>query len=266
MKKIQLISLLAIALFLSACESSSTKTEKDAIQEVSVDFPEILKKGITAHGGLERWQSMKALAFNLQQGDIEEQHKTSLSNRKALIERDSVQVGFDGDQVWVTPNKAAFGKGSARFYHNLIFYFYSIPFVLADPGIIYEEVPVREIEGVSYEGVKISYHDGIGDAPTDYYIAYFHPETHELYLLLYTVTYFNGSPNEKYKALVYETWQEINGFKLPLKMTSYKFENDTLGAKRKERLFTQVDISEKPFDDQIFAIPNGAEIDSLIQH
>jgi len=264
MKKLQILSLLVTPIFLFiACQPTATETPVPTKPQVKL--PMVLKKGLEEHGGIEQWNKMSALTFAFNRGEEKEVQKISLGDRKSLITRDSVQVGFDGKEVWVAPNKAAYGKGSARFYHNLIFYFYAMPFVLADPGIIYEEVSARVIEDISYPGVKISYHDDVGDAPDDYYIAYFHPETSELYLLLYTVTYYQDGPSTKYSALVYDSWQEVNGLKLPLKMVGYKFENDTLGAKRYERSFEGVTVSEKAFESGIFDMPEVAEIDSLIK-
>ncbi len=266
MKNIFLITTsILLAIIIQSCASKEDQAaEQPMIQKVVL--PTVLEKGLKAHGGLELWRKMKAMDFSFSRGPEIEHQKIALDNRKALITRDSVQVGYDGKEVWVAPNKAAFGKSSARFYHNLIFYFYAMPFVLADDGIIYEEVPNRVLDGKSYPGVKVSYKSGVGDAPDDYYIAYFHPETKELYLLLYTVTYYNGGPSDKYNALVYESWQDVFGLKLPLKMAGYKFVDNELGDKRYEREFTEVKLSSEAFDESIFNMPKIAEIDSLIQH
>ena len=51
-------------------------------------------------------------------------------------------------------------KGIPKFYYNLMFYFYAMPFILADDGIVYEDVKPLDIEGKSYPGIKISYESG----------------------------------------------------------------------------------------------------------
>ena len=244
-------------------EASKASISKEAISDRKL--PAVLEDGITAHGGLAQWNKMKALSFSFKRGETMETQKIALDNRKCFIKREGAfELGFDGDQVWVTPNKTAFGKGSPRFYHNLLFYFYAIPYVLADPGIIYEEVTPRVIDGKTYPGIKIAYQDSVGDAPDDYYIAYFDPDTGLLYLLLYTVTYYEGAPNEKYNALIYPEWEKVNGLQLPKKMAGYKFAAGTIGDKRYERIFENIQLSEVAFPDGLFERPEGAEIDSLL--
>ena len=263
-----ILLLLSFAVFASLFSSCANQDSSTAVAPVvpQVKLPAALDLCLSESGGLGKWNEMKSLTFSFDKGESTEVHKISLKDRKALITRDEVKLGFDGKDVWVSPNKAAWGKGSARFYHNLVFYFFAIPYVLADDGTVYEEVAPKIIDGISHKGVKVSYKDGVGDAPDDYYIAYFNPTSGLVHLLLYTVTYYNGEPNEKYKAIIYEDWQESNGMRVPLQMSGYKYENDTLGEKRYERIFKDVVLSKESFDDSIFQMPNEAEIDPLVQH
>lgn len=241
--------LLALSLgLLLACSSSEKQ-----VSEVQPKLPELLDKALAAHGGLSQWQSMKSLEYAFARDNDLEIQKTALDSRKAYIKRgDQFTMGFDGDTVWVKPNPDAYGKSDPRFYHNLIFYFYAMPFVLADPGIYYEELPPRQLNGKSYPALKISFGDGVGDAPDDYYIAHFDPDTYKLHLLLYTVTYFDQSPNEKYNALVYDEWTKVNGLDLPKKMIGYKFAADTLGAQRYAREFVDIKVSESAYPHLLF--------------
>jgi len=255
-----IFALLGFLLFM-AC---GNPTASDSPTSTTVKLPEALAKGLVAHGGLENWQKMEGLQFAFQKDSVtKELHQINLKTRKTLITRGDVKVGFDGEEVWVSPNKAAFGKGSARFYHSVYYYFYAMPYVLADPGINYEEVAARMIDGKSCPGVKITYGANVGDAPDDYYIAYFDPETNLLYGLLYTVTYGDGKPNENFSALKYEKWQRVNGLLVPELMVWYKFENDDYGEKRRGKIFTEVQVSDAGFEEGIFERPEGAEVDHL---
>lgn len=263
-----LLLLLLVGLF--SCQSTTPEQQTNdspTVEETPAkpDLPKALAKGLEAHGGLDRWQEMKSLQFAMMKGDKKETHLTQLKNRKTRISHEDYTIGFDGKEVWVAPDKAAFGKGSARFYHNLRFYFFGLPFLLADPGINYEELPQKEINGIMYDAVKISYQAGVGDAPEDYYIAHFHPETHLMDVLLYTVTYYKGTTNENYNALMYE-WQEVNGLKVPKVMKGYKYENGELGELRYERIMLDVEVAENAPDETLFEMPEQAEIDSLITH
>jgi hypothetical protein len=42
-----------------------------------------------------------------------------------------------------------------------------MPFVLGDPGISYEDLADKEILGLNYGVIKISYGAGVGDSPKD---------------------------------------------------------------------------------------------------
>lgn len=257
MKNNNLILVLILAL-MSACST----TKQSVTQLVQKPLPEQLKTSLKAHGGLDQWNKMNTLQYTIERNDKPEQHLIDLKSRKVLLSHEEYKLGFDGKEVWVSPTLEAFGKGSPRFYHNLIFYFYAIPFVLADPGVNYETLPQKEIEGQTYNVLKISYNEGIGDAPDDYYIAHFNTDTHLMEWLLYTVTYYSGEKSEKYNALKYD-WQELNGLMIPSKLTGYKYENGQITDFRYSRLFNEVSISQEKTNAAIFAMPKGAAIDPL---
>jgi len=251
-----------LALLVIACSTPQTETEKAPSYD---HLPEILLAGLEAHGGINKWQNMQTLEYDLTKDSMIEHQLIDLQSRKVLLSTnpDTYTIGFDGKEVWVSPNKAAYPGNSARFAHNLYFYFYAMPFIAADPGINYEELPNDSLNGEVYDAVKISYNAGVGDAPDDEYILYFNQETHQMEWLLYTVTYFTGEKGTRYSAINYSEWQSLNGLLLPEVLTGYKFEKDTIGEKRYDRIFKNVTISPTPADQSIFEMPTQAEIDSL---
>lgn len=269
-QKLLLNFLFFAVILLSACQQekpseASTETKIVNPNTVATNLPKELIKGLEAHGGLSNWQKMRSLEFEIQRNGSTEHQLIDLHNRKVLLSHQDYKLGFDGKEVWVSPDKAAFGKGSARFYHNLIFYFHAIPFVLADPGINYEVLPQTTLNGTTYDVVKISYKDGVGDAPEDYYIAHFDTKTHLMKLLLYTVTYYSGATSDKFNALLYEEFEEVNGLLLPKLMKGYKYTDGKLGELRYERPFTNIKLNTEAPDQSLFEMPAAAEIDSLIQ-
>ena len=80
------------------------------------------------------------------QGEDSERQEFNLEMRYALIIHPDYLIGFDGQDVWISPNKELFKKGSPRFYHNLNFYFFTVPFIFSDEGVNYELLPEKEIE------------------------------------------------------------------------------------------------------------------------
>ncbi|SDX81118.1 DUF6503 family protein [Hymenobacter psychrophilus] len=236
------------------------------VAAASRELPELLQQALTAHGGLAAWQQFGTMEYRLKTtlGALrDEKHLIDLRTRQVRIEAPDYQIGMDGQQVWVSPSKAAFGEMSPRFYHNLFFYFFSIPFVLADEGTVYEDLGTRTIAGKDYRALKVSYETGRGDSSGDEYIAHFDPQTHRLELLLYTVTYFEPGKEASYNALLYSDWQEVNGLLLPQKMEGHKFANNEIGDLRYQADFSNVRLDRAPPAASRFAMPQGAIIDSV---
>ena len=242
---------------------AGTAGEKPEKETNYQHIPAELLAGLKAHGGIGAWKEYGQLSYDLTKRGVNEQLVTDLHSRKVLLTLSDYKIGYDGQNVWIAPNKEAMGKGSPRFYHNLNFYFFAVPFVFADPGIKYEVLPAREIDGKVYDAVKISYNEGVGDAPGDYYVAHFDQETHQLYLLLYTVTYFSGKPHENYNAIIYHEWQNAGGLMVPKLMKGYKYADGEIGEQRYEARFDNVVFEEKTPAPSLFAMPENAEIDSL---
>lgn len=270
----------ALLLFLAGCTTGTGEEEKvvenSEEKEVysntsnldrSKELPQLLKSVLEAHGGLSNWEAMQSMNFEIEREGGMENHLINLKNRHTLIQNgEKYKVGFDGSEVWVYPNKAAFGKGSARFYHNLRFYFIAMPFIVADPGINYEVLSGIELNGKAYEVLQVTYNDGVGDAPKDEYLLYIDPESYGMEWLLYTVTYYSDKPDEKYNALHYTDWEETpEGLLMPKTMVGYTYDNGKIGDKRYERSIEHLTFSTEPPHPNMFERPNRSEIDSLIQ-
>ena len=221
-------------------------------------LPPVLAQALEAHGGLAQWRAQQRLEYDVhRKGMLLDHQLIALRPRKVLLTGDDYTIGYDGTQHWVSPDTAAF-PGDVRFYHNLQFYFMALPFLFADPGIRYEPLAPRTIRDITYEGVRVSFEPGVGDASDDEYRAYFDPDTHHLTWLLYTVTYFSGEPSEKYSARWYQAWHEVNGLLLPERVISYRWEDDALGEARDTTVYRNVEISNIPPDESIFLMPNQA--------
>lgn len=197
---------------------------------------------------------MQELQFKLANG---EHQLIDLHSRKVLVEGEKRTIGFDGKDVWVVPDSLTNG---ARFYHNLYFYFYAMPFVLGDPGISYEEVGDKELFGMNLNGIKISYGDGVGDSPKDNYILYVDKTSNTMKALMYTVTFKSQETSDKFNLIKYDEWQEVEGILLPKKLQWYNYKNDSVGEMRNEVLFSEVMLSKSKPDEKVFLKPEGAGI------
>lgn len=254
------LTLLVSAIMIIACQPQKQSEETD-VSAQQYEAPKhhslSLTKVLDAHGGYEQWSKMKSLSYV----KGEESTITNLQNRKIRLESPKQIIGYDGTDVWVTPDTADASR--ARFYHNLYFYFYAMPFVVGDPGAFYEDVEPRELKGKAYSGIKISYGDNIGDAPDDNYIMWYNPETSEMEWLMYTVTYRSEEPSDTYKLIKYDQWTEVNGLMLPTVIQWHQFKGDSVGEMSNEVIFENIELSAEPPADSLFEMPEDAQIAPL---
>ncbi|MEK6481557.1 DUF6503 family protein [Catalinimonas sp. 4WD22] len=260
-RPLQLICLSLLFFFTYACADSSTKRESNAELITQDSLPELLNEVLDAHGGLERWREMQLLEFDLYSDTTFVDHQlVDLENRKVLISNDLYTIGYNGDEVWFTGKESEFPGGSARFYHNLQFYFFALPFVFADPGVVHEVLEPRTFQGKAYEVMRFTYESEVGDSPEDEYIIYINPDNKRMELLLYTVTYFTGEDADGYGARLYSQWQQVNGLRVPLTSERYNWENDSLGEFRYASGYKNVILEEREPDQAKFLAPTKASI------
>lgn len=246
----------------SEAENSDTETTTETVAEAPPRvFPKSIGPVFEAHGGIANWDKMNTLTFEIEKASGVEKHITDLKSRKAHIAHKDWTIGFDGSEVWLAQD-STFYRGNARFYHNLYFYFYAMPFIVSDPGVNYQQLAdPLEMDGKKYPGTLISYDDGIGDSPKDEYIVYRDPETGQMAWLGYTVTYRDNEKKENFSYIKYGEWQEVGGLMLPKSMTWYTVEEGRPVEPRGEAtVFTNVNITSNPVDQALFAKPEGAEV------
>ncbi|MEY8848885.1 hypothetical protein AB9K26_08715 [Psychroserpens sp. XS_ASV72] len=256
-----------LALFFTSCKDKTTETVASPVNysETELDittsiYPESISKVFEAHGGLDTWKKMRTLKFTMSKPSGDEVTLTDLYERYSLITMPEHTIGFDGEKVWLQNKDTTNYKGNAKFYHNLMFYFYAMPFVLADDGIVYEESEPLNFDGTSYPGIKISYESGVGESPEDEYIIYYHPVTHKMVWLGYTVTYFTNEKSKEFHFINYSDWQTVNRLQLPKTLSWYNYENNKPTTKRNEVEFVDVLLSEEKPDAKLFQKPDSAQI------
>jgi len=258
MKKFSVIAILLISLY----GFSQTSNKVSEVPEASIieRFPNELNDMFTAHGNYEHWDSMNQLSFDLlKKGGATETHLVDLKSRKTLISSSKFTIGFDGNEVWMNSD-GKFPIERARFYHNLYFYFYAMPFVLGDPGITYSKVADLHFENKNYTGYKITYGSNVGDSPEDNYFVYFDKRTLQMTWLGYTVTYGDGKPSTEINYIKYTDWQKVNGLVLPKKLQWYDSENNLPVTPSNAADFENINVSEKILDASKFLKPKDGII------
>ena len=254
---------LLIAIFLIAgCGGASNKTTSES--SASAAHQSLITQAIEAHGGIDSWRSYRTLAFDYVSARGEQRSQESimldLQTRHERISGANYEMGYNGTDYWQLLGEEGMEEKNPTFFINLQFYFFAMPFVLADDGIVEESLGKKELNGKTYEVVKITFEAGTGVAPEDQYIVYLDPETKRMEALLYSVTYFNKDNAEKYSALHYTEWQEASGLVVPKVIQRYAWDADkeAFGEARGEKLFPKVAFSATAPDARIFAKPEGA--------
>ncbi len=260
--KFSLGAVFFLILMMSCAKDKKHQYEKEVETETFAkpNFPEELSKVFNAHGGLKDWQKMKSLRFGMSKNDGIEITTTDLQSRSELIDNPNFTIGYDGEILWVKNKSQDPYKGNARFYKGLMFYFYAMPFVLGDDGIIYSETEPLEFEEMTYPGIKISYNSGVGESPEDEYILYYNKNTYQMEWLAYTVTFGKDEKSKDFHFIRYDDWQNINGLKLPESISWYTYENNTPKAFRNTVQFIDVSLSERHPNSDMFKKPQGALI------
>lgn len=254
-----LIPVILIALCVTSCKQQETKENEPLIPVIENAPQRIYPKDIAAvfeaHGSIGAWNNMHNLCFTLEKEQGNETHTIDLKSRKSRIETKKFTLGFDGEKVWLAQDSLYYPPNRARFYHNLMFYFYAMPFVLGDDGITYTDVDPLLFEGVSYPGTKISFGKGVGDAPDDEYILYRDAKTNQMAWLAYTVTYGKNEKSDRFSYIKYDQWENVHGMLLPKTLQWYQVENGVPTTMRNEMNFTKPTITATQLDATLFAKP-----------
>lgn len=250
---------LGFFLMLASCSSSEEKApikqqvEKVVQPVITKPYPKAIDYVFKAHGGMDVWNTKNTLSYDLIKSDYTEHQVVDLKSRKVKIEQEKFTIGFNGTDVWVNQKDTNTYKSDARFYHNLYFYFFAMPFVLGDSGIEYEKTEPLNIDGNTYPGFKITYKDGVGDSSKDNYFLYYNPKTYQAEWLGYTVTYFDGKSSEEIHYLNFEQWKKTDGILLPETLTWYNIDSKTgERTSRGSMDFKAVELSEDKMEDAFF--------------
>tara|TARA_B100000809_G_scaffold250842_1_gene283742 strand:+ start:797 stop:1600 length:804 start_codon:yes stop_codon:yes gene_type:complete len=258
--------IILVVIVFSSCKDNRTNGTVESIDyslenlDVTTStYPDNITNVFNAHGGIDTWRKMKTLKFTMPKEAGDEITTTDLHNRYSIIEMPKHTIGYDGQVVWLQNKDETAYDGNPKFYYNLMFYFYAMPFILADDGIIYNDVDPLRFEGKAYPGIKVSYEGGVGESPEDEYILYYDPTTGEMAWLGYTVTYFTKEKSKTWSFIKYGDWQKINGLKLPKRVTWYNVENNLPTTTRNDLDFTNVVLTDSSKGVSSFAMPANAE-------
>jgi hypothetical protein len=157
----------------------------------------VVLTAIDAHGGLANWYAAGPLAFQFRyEGtgrpavDTDQTIDTwrSRAVHRVTGSTNDAQFGWDGRRAW-TLSVGDDMPTNPRFWSLTPYYFVAMPFVLADPGVELELLEPEVLQGSSHDVVRVTFAEGTGDAPDDFYLLYFDQNTHLVGGLRYVVSY-----------------------------------------------------------------------------
>ena len=242
-------------------QESTVSTEKlEKNTSISkTKYPVELQKVFKAHGGIDVWKTMKSLVFTMETPNGDEVISTNLNSREALLENPKNTIGFDGKQVWLLNKTKEDYKGyDPKFGYNLMFYFYAMPFILADDGINYAETAPLVFEGITYPGIEITYNNGVGETPEDRYVLYYNPTTYKMEWLGYTVSFVEGIDKKELHFRRFNSWQNVNGLLLPKTIVGYGFKDDKPTKAKRTNVFKDIKVSKVAIEIEKFSKPENA--------
>ncbi|MFT6396413.1 MAG: hypothetical protein ACJAYU_001156 [Bradymonadia bacterium] len=187
---------------------------------------QIIAASIEAAGGLGRWYSNGPVQFRFRYVPIDRPGPDTVQTidtwrSLAVHETTAAAVsrfGWDGENAWSDiPQGIELGT-NPRFWSLTPYYFVGVPFVLSDPGVTLAYEGEIDLEGRTWELVRATFGDGVGDAPEDFYVVLVDQETHRIGGVRYVVSYpgfFPQGGHTPEKVLFYDGAQEIGGITLP---------------------------------------------------
>lgn len=265
MKKFFYLSLVLIVIVSCKDKTAEPKTETESYIEEELDvttsvYPENLTKVFDAHGGIDAWNEMETLEFSVEKPGGYEITTTDLKDRYALVEMPKNTIGFDGEVIWLKNKDNNTYEDDPKTYYNLMFYFYAMPFVLADEGTMYAEADPLTFEGKTYPGIQISYENGVGASSGDEYVLYYDSDSHEMTWLAYTRTLDENEKVKEWHFINYNKWQEVEGLSLPETMVWYNDENNQPTTIDHELKFVSPMLTTVKMDIRVYWRPEDGEL------
>ncbi len=233
---------------------------------------------IEAHGGLERWRSAPTVSFDItsepdgkdfrvmvEQGARRAYHDY---RRSAAHPAKEAWISWDGKQAWsenyLDPTSTRIARGSPRIVALLNYYFFNLPWVAADPGVILSAPGTGRFweDPTEYITVKMTFEPDVGDSPNDIFVLYIDPTSYRLRATEYNFTYsgVRGPP----RIAIYEEFTTVDGLTVPTVISIYgtgevhHSEDRELHSRREARNWSFHEL----FDESRMVMPPNAEVDT----
>lgn len=180
---------------------------------------------LRAHGGYWNWAAYRTMRFDVtgwpfsREAAARDAQTVDLRTGRLRVDGGRpgawYALGFDGRTVWADGATASLAA-PPRFYALTPYRFIGMPFVLAEPEVVQEDLGRRKLNGAWHEVYRFR-SPGRGT-----FLAYVDPATD----LLYAVVFDAGN------AVVFDEWQEVDGLTVPRRVSFHEWNAGALGARK----------------------------------
>ncbi len=232
----------------------------------------VVWQAMEAHGGLSKWYANGPLSFRfnyqpLDGGTPRDTYQAidtwGSKARHFQVGDSTSQYGWNGKKAWVVVKDSTVFPYNTRFWSLTPYFFAAQPFVLDGKGVNLELLPQKEHQGKTHDVVKVTFDEGTGDAPDDYYILYFDAASDTLSVIRYIVSYpgyFKKGEHLPEKLMQLEGEQLIAGIRFPEGYSTHWLNEDETPGEH----ITSITLSAVEFQpdlkESFFQIPDAAKL------
>lgn len=232
----------------------------------------VVWNAMQAHGGLDTWYKNGPLSFHFDYEPLDGSTRRNTFqtidtwNNKARhqhVDDRSQEFGWTGEKAWKNVKDSTSFAFDMRFWALTPYYFLGQPFILDGEGVNLEKLADTTFKETLYNTIKVTFAEGTGDAPDDYYVLYFNKDTHKLAVIRYIVSYpqyFPEGGNSPEKLMELQGTTVVNGIELA---TGYHTHWLTEDEKAGEHI-TTIRVDDIKFSNTVentyFDMPEGAEV------
>ncbi|GLR19873.1 DUF6503 family protein [Portibacter lacus] len=263
--KLNFLVIIALSFFVISCNQETPATsDVDTAPEIQNQGHQLIYDMVQKVGDFSQFQDKKNVVYTYTYQTPD--GKKDVSTEKYIFENElsygkydqhertladlegSIEQGYDGSGYWLRHNgenvddEAALKRVS--FNRPTNYYWFTMMAKLLDPGLIYEYLGERKMEGNDYDVVKVTF-DTKDDKPKDIYQLYINKESGIVDQFLFTVAEFGKVEIPLLMKLKYE---EVDGILLP---TIRKYKASTWDAEVSEEPWILVNWTDIKFNTDI---------------
>ncbi len=251
---------LMLLLLLIACQDPQPTPKQTSVPTVTNEATLLLQEMVASLGGLDAYNALDDVTYTYTYRDILKDVK-DVSTEKYLYDGElswaeyhehkknvhpdkegPVTESWNGKEAWLIVEgnfvPAPPALKMVNFSRNTSFFWFNMMYKLLDEGTLHEQLPNRELEGVDYQIVQVTYEEGVGDAQ-DRFVLYINPKTNLVDHFIFSNAFFGPKVPPRMMHVEYQT---VNGLQWP-KRQWYEFadwDGNIKEGPKSEKIYTDI--------------------------